>query len=41
MTNFFLQIVLTMPEKGKEEWAIEVNGTCEHLSKGEQFHWTF
>eukprot|EP00026_Physarum_polycephalum_P015699 Phypoly_transcript_16440.p1 GENE.Phypoly_transcript_16440~~Phypoly_transcript_16440.p1 ORF type:complete len:224 (+),score=39.31 Phypoly_transcript_16440:127-798(+) len=29
---------------GKEKdsnWAIEVNGSTTHLSKGEQFHWTF
>lgn len=25
----------------KNGWVVEMDGSCTHLSKGEQFHWTF
>jgi len=36
------KLVYNTPE-GKEEgqWIVEANGGCHHLSRGEQFHWTF
>lgn len=39
-----MKVLTAEGEKGEErkaKWVVEMNGYCDHLSKGEQYHWTF